>query len=661
MNIEAIFSDCTADYRCPAEPAKNEEVEIRLRTAKDDVEKVWLLMAVGELEMKKTVTESIFDYYSIKIKIKEPDFRYGFRIQDKIQSVYYNRRGVSQVRDTSSMFAIHPGLKQPDWAKGAVMYQIFVDRFCDGDPSNNVRTGEYTYLNRTVQAAESWDSLPESFDVHRFYGGDLQGVLDKLDYLQDLGVEVLYLNPIFVSPSNHKYDTQDYDAVDPHYALIRKDGSYKTRVTDQENLDASNAFFARFMEEVHRRGMRVITDGVLNHCGSFHKWMNREKIYTEEMGYPEGAYESEKSPYHDYFRFMTRQWPDNKSYESWWGNETLPKLNYEGSEKLWKRVMEIGKKWVSPPYNVDGWRLDVAADLAHSPEVNHRFWREFRQNIREANPDALVLAEHYSDPYPWIQNKEWDTVMNYDAFMEPVTWFLTGMEKHSDSFRGDLLGNATAFWRSMEQNRPRLGSGELIAMNELSNHDHSRFLTRTSRKVGRLGNRTSEEASQGVRIENMYQAVVIQMTWPGAPTIYYGDEAGVCGWTDPDNRRTYPWGRENTGLIDFHRTVITIHRRHQALRRGSLHKLYGNDSVIAFARTLGEEVLVTVVNASNGRKTVKLPVWKTGARGNGQFVNLIKTSPMGYDQIDDRFAVSEGFLTIDMVGQSSIVLKEIKD
>ncbi len=661
MNIDAIFSDNTEDYRSPVEPNRGDEVEIRLRVARDDAREVWLVTEDDQIPMEKAYSKNIFDYYTVKITIKNTIFRYGFRIQDDHQSVYYDRQGISGGREMASMFSINPDVKTPAWAKGAVMYQIFVDRFYDGNPDNNVRTGEYTYLKRQVEGVKDWDSLPEPFDVHRFYGGDLQGVLDKLDYLQNLGVEVLYLNPIFVSPSNHKYDSQDYDAVDPHYAVIRKDGDYVTRVTTSENLKASNEFFAHFMEEVHRRGMRVIIDGVMNHCGSFHKWMNREKLYTEERGYPKGAYESKDSPYHDYFHFTKNSWPDNPSYEEWWGNETLPKLNYEGSSLLWERIIELGRRWVSPPYCVDGWRLDVAADLGHSPEVNHRFWKEFRENVHQANPEAIVLAEHYSDPYPWIQNGEWDTVMNYAAFMDPVTWYLTGMEKHSDFFRGDLLGNASAFWTAMNHNFPRLGNGKLIAMNELSNHDHSRFLTRTNRIPGRLGNRSSEEASQGIRMSNMYQAVVMQMTWPGAPTIYYGDEAGVCGWTDPDDRRTYPWGKENTGLIDFHRTLIGIHKSHPALRLGSLHKLYGEGSVIAYARTLGDEVLVTIVNAGTHRKVVRIPVWITGAGMNSVFVNQVKTSPVGYDQIPDRFTVSDGILTIEMEGESSIILEEIPE
>lgn len=187
-------------------------------------------------------------------------------------------------------------------------------------------------------------------------------------------------------------------------------------MTAKENLEASNQFFADFIAEAHARGIRVILDGVFNHCGSFNKWLNREKIYRPDKGYAPGAYEAADSPYHDYFHFYDEnQWPDNGTYEGWWGHDTLPKLNYEGSEDLYRYILEIGKKWVSPPYNADGWRLDVAADLGHSPEFNHRFWRDFRKAVKSANPDAIILAEHYGDASSWLQGDAWVTVMNYDA------------------------------------------------------------------------------------------------------------------------------------------------------------------------------------------------------------------------------------------------------
>ena len=657
MNYEAIFCDETEEYRIPAEPEAGSSVTLRMRTAKDDVNQVWLATYGGEQELTKAYSEGDFDYYETQLQIGEEPVCYWFCISGDQEFIEYNRLGVSSDKNEAVLFHIVPGRRIPAWAKGAVMYQIYVDRFRDGDPSNNVRDGEYRYLNRDVEAAQ-WDSMPETMDVHRFYGGDLQGVREKLDYLQELGVEVLYLNPIFVSPSNHKYDGQDYDAVDPHLTVIVKDGDYRTRVTDPANLEASNAYFASFMKEVHRRGMRVIIDGVLNHCGSSHKWMNRERLYRREEGYAPGAYESGDSPYHEYFRFSHPHWPDNGSYEGWWGHETLPKLNYEGSEELWQDVLRIGRKWVSEPYCVDGWRLDVAADLGHSLETNHAFWKQFRDVVREANPEAIVLAEHYGDPYPWLHNGEWDTVMNYGAFMEPVTWYLTGMEKHSDEHRGDLLGNGDVFWAAMAGNMPHLGGGLHIAMNQLSNHDHSRFLTRTNRRVGRLGNATSEEAAEGVRYAAMYQAVVMQMTWPGAPTLYYGDEAGLFGWTDPDNRRTYPWGGENQELIAFHKAAIAIHKEHPALRTGSLHRLLCDGPAIAYGRSKGQDRIVVAVNAGHEPRQVRIPAWLTGAARDGRFVSLLKTSAEGYGQEPEEFASADGILTFTMREESSVILQE---
>lgn len=421
----------------------------------------------------------------------------------------------------------------------------FCRSFHRGSHANDVESYEYVYLGRPVHRVEEWGENPASMDVGRFYGGDLQGVWDKLDYLQDLGVEVIYFNPLFVSPSNHKYDTQDYDHIDPHFGVIVKDGGelveesatdnekasrYRIRSASHENLEASDAFFARFMEEIHKRGMRVIIDGVFNHCGSFNKWLDREKIYAKQGEYEPGAYVSGDSPYRSFFGFSQEDaWPDNGYYDGWWGHDTLPKLNYEQSPKLYQYILDIACKWVSAPYFVDGWRLDVAADLGHSSEFNHQFWREFRRRVKEANPNAIIMAEHYGDPSSWLKGDQWDTVMNYDAFMEPVSWFLTGLEKHSDEYNDVLYGNGESFFHSMFYHMSRMQTSSLmVAMNQLSNHDHSRFLTRTNHMVGRIASKGSEAAGKDVNYGIMREAIMIQMTWPGAPTLYYGDEAGFA-------------------------------------------------------------------------------------------------------------------------------------
>ena len=601
FNRRALFSDTTKEYVTPAEPSRYDLVTIRFRTAKNNVDRVFLVCQGEKHLMSKVESREKFDFYACKLQLNNEKISYYFEIQSGHLTGYFDVRGLVQEVNEYYGFVIIPGFKTPDWAKGAVMYQIYVDRFCNGDPTNDVQTGEYCYINEQVNRVEDWNRYPATMDVREFYGGDLQGVLDKMDYLQDLGVEVIYFNPLFVSPSNHKYDIQDYDYIDPHFGKIvdergellsegqkenREAGKYINRVTNRANLEASNQLFAKVVEEAHRRGMHVILDGVFNHCGSFNKWMDRERIYENAEGYEKGAYVSADSPYRSYFDFHDdNKWPYNESYDGWWGHNTLPKLNYENSKQLMDYVLYIAKKWVSPPYNADGWRLDVAADLGHSQDFNHHFWQEFRRAVKEANPNAIILAEHYGNTRDWLQGDEWDTVMNYDAFMEPVTWFLTGMEKHSDDFREDLLGNAESFWGAMKHHTASFAMPSWqVAMNELSNHDHSRFLTRTNHKVGRTNTLGPEAAEQDINKAVFREAVVMQMTWTGAPTIYYGDEAGVCGFTDPDNRRTYPWGREDKELIAFHKDIIRLRRENDELRTGSLKYVDSDYNFLAYAR-----------------------------------------------------------------------------
>ena len=582
----ALFSDCTGDYVIPPEPNVYGMATIKFRTKKDNVDRVYFVCENEKHLMFKRESDDLFDYYAHTVQLENREISYYFEVQAGKITCYFNFQGAQKHIDRHYDFRLIPGYKTPEWAKGAVMYQIYVDRFYNGDPSNDVLTDEYHYIGDHTVKVEDWSKYPAAMGVREFYGGDLQGVLDKMDYLQDLGIDVIYFNPLFVSPSNHKYDIQDYDYIDPHIGKIVADEGellrhgqenrhatrYINRVTNKINLEASNELFAQVVAEAHRRGMKVILDGVFNHCGSFNKWMDRERIYENQEGYEKGAYVDRESPYHKYFAFHNEgAWPYNGTYDGWWGHDTLPKLNYEASRDLFEYVLHIARKWVSPPYNADGWRLDVAADLGHSPEYNHYFWKEFYKAVKQANPNAVVLAEHYGNPVDWLHGDEWDSVMNYDAFMEPVTWFLTGMQKHSDDYREDLRGNADSFWGAMMHHGANFTTPSLqVAMNELSNHDHSRFLTRTNRKVGRTSTLGPEAANLGVNKAILREAVVIQMTWPGAPTIYYGDEAGVCGFTDPDNRRTYPWGHEDRELIDFHKAIIRIHKEHKEFLTGSL-------------------------------------------------------------------------------------------
>ncbi len=675
IDRDALFADETAGFRYPEDVEAGDEVIFRFRAENDDELEVYLMGSLLHRRMEKYATEGRFNYYETRVTVGAERFFYCFEIRRGPEIVIYNRlgAGVNQRFNPRHAFSVLPGYHVPDWAKGAVMYQIFVDRFRNGDPENDVLTGEYAYLGRPVEHVADWESPVEDPDVHRFYGGDLKGVLEKLDYLKHLGVDVLYLNPIFVSPSNHKYDTQDYDHVDPHLAGFPFDGGellpegslrnsestrYVNRVTDPRNLKYANAFFAYLVEEVHKRGMKIVLDGVFNHCGSFNKWMDREEIYGDALNYPPGAYEDEHSPYHDYFYFEEGStWPKNDRYLGWWDYPTLPKLRYEKSKELYETILRIGRKWVSEPYNVDGWRLDVAADLGNRKSVNHAFWKDFRKAVRAENPEALLIAEHYGDPSSWLHGDEWDTVMNYDAFMDPVTYFLTGMEKHSDDYDKYLHGNGTAFLRTIMEKMACLpGKALYSAMNELSNHDHSRFLTRTNRTVGRLLTRGSAAAAEGISYATFREGVVMQFTLPGAPTIYYADEAGQVGWTDPDNRRTYPWGHEIPDIITFHRDVIALHKRYSCLRTGSFKPLSGEFGYVSYGRFDSNNAALILINHSDHDRTVSEPVWTLGMPDSGQARRILQTFDGSYNVGVLPVPIQDGLITLRVPAWSATVL-----
>ena len=215
INRMALFSDETESFRTPYEPVKGDTVTITLRTLADDVNRAYVVINGLKKEMTKSRSEGVFDYYTVSIVCSNDPVSYYFVVYDDDDKVCYNKIGWAENNQAEYNFSFIPGFKVPDWAKGAVIYQIFVDRFCNGDTSNDVEDNEYYYIQQHSHKVPYWGQYPSGFDVANFYGGDLQGVMNKLDYLQDLGVDAIYFNPIFVSPSNHKYDTQDYDHIDP--------------------------------------------------------------------------------------------------------------------------------------------------------------------------------------------------------------------------------------------------------------------------------------------------------------------------------------------------------------------------------------------------------------------------------------------------------------
>ncbi|MBQ9513825.1 MAG: glycoside hydrolase family 13 protein [Clostridia bacterium] len=669
--LSYIYSDEGENYRTPLFPKTDEKVKIRLRTGKEtDFATLFIEGANCGVPMEREKEDKLFRYFTAELFCGEENIRYFFIINQSDKVVIYDKSGAhtfNGTKNAENFFLIIPSFSVPSWAIGCVEYQIFTDRFYNGDKTNDVKTNEYYYIDGHSEKVEDWFASVNYHDIRRFYGGDLQGVYQKLDYIASLGVKAIYLNPVFVSPSSHKYDVQDYNHIDPHLAIIEDDcerymqdwekhngfaPKYIKRVLSETNLNKSDEYFAFLCREIHKRGMKIILDGVFNHCGSFNKWLDREGVYLNKEGYSKGAFSFPDSEYREYFAFDSDS-PDSE-YEGWWGHKTLPKLNYENSRKLCEEIFAVAEKWVKPPYSIDGWRLDVGADLGHSEDFNHAFWKEFRTRVKAVNKDVIIIAEHYGDPSAWLNGKEWDTVMNYDAFMEPLSYFLTGMEKHSNEYRADLYNDGKEFFKMLKNASAHLPYQSLsTAMNELSNHDHSRFLTRTNRTAGKLKDMGSEGAERNIDKRVYKEAVVFQMTYLGAPTIYYGDEAGQVGFTDPDNRRTYPWGREDTNLIAFHKSIASFRKEHSALSCGSFLPIYAEGGTVSYARFNEKESIIVVINNEDYKVAKSLFVRQANVSDGKKKATVFDA--IGNISIEE-FEVKNGELSINVDEKSAKII-----
>jgi len=422
--------------------------------------------------------------------------------------------------DASSPFAA------PDWVTDAIFYQVFPDRFCNGDPSND------------PPGVEPWGNPPSR---ENFFGGDLQGVLRKLDHLQDLGVNALYLNPIFRAHTNHKYDTCDYLEVDPAFG--------------------SNDLLRELAREVHRRDMRIILDGVFNHCG--------DGFWAFEDVKAKGP----ASRYADWF--IVRSYPitaNPLSYCTCGGASYLPKLNL-GHHETREYVLKVATHWLEET-EIDGWRLDCASRIPLD------FWREFRAAVKAVNPQAYLVGEIWRDATPWIRGDTFDGTTNY-RLRELISGYCAA----------DIL-DAEDFAFEVDSLRDGHGDAAPFMLNLLGNHDTSRILTAFKGEVDRV-----------------LIAVAFLMTTVGAPLIYYGDEVGLCGETDPDCRRTMKWDQTSWDhrIYEVYRELIGLRREHTALRRGHFESLMTFDRVYAYRRVDESDEIVVVLNPGSAVKDLRVP------------------------------------------------------
>ncbi len=443
-------------------------------------------------------------------------------------------------------------IQPPDWVKDAIFYQIFLDRFYNGDPTNDPKN------------VAEWTDKPTR---DNFFGGDLEGIIEKLDYLEDLGINALYLNPIFKAPSNHKYDTEDYFQIDPQFG----------------NKDT----LKKLVRELHKRGMRIILDGVFNHCG--------EKFFAFQDVLRNGK----DSKYKDWF--VVEDFPLTKkpepNYRCWGGIAHMPEFNTDNPETR-KYLLNVVRYWIEEA-DIDGWRLDTAEYLEPT------FVKDIRKTAKKAKKDAYVVGEVMGISSSWFKGDCLDAVMNYKLW-ENLVKFFAESKCNAKEFDGTL--------RFLRGSYPK--SVNYAMFNLISSHDKPRFLTLCYGDV-----------------RKMKLAVVFLMTYVGAPVIYYGDEIGMEGLGDPDCRRPFIWDedRQDRALLKFYRQMIKLRRENPVLKRGNFYPLYTYDNVYCYARNSAENMIVVVLNNSNKDEVVRLNIDKLRSR-KGNIKDLVDGNSFAIDR-----------------------------
>ncbi len=493
----------------------------------------------------------------------------------------------------------------PDWVQDAVFYQIFPDRFAKSErnPAGNL-------------PFEPWDSPPTP---HGFKGGDLYGVAEKLDYLKDLGITALYLNPIFASASNHRYHAFDYYSVDP--------------------LLGGNEAFRFLLDEAHRKNIRIVLDGVFNHASrgfwQFH--------HVLECG--------DGSPYRDWFHFDPERLTGKKhwgaypgpselralqhgensltaiGYGAWWNLPALPKFN-TNSPGAREFLLQVAEHWIK--FGIDGWRLDVATEID-----DDAFWQEFRDRIRAINPEAYIVAEIWHEAQRWLKGDQFDAQMNYEVTKPAIAFFSNGnldlkvLHQQSNYHGIHHSIDAHEFANRIDHNLGLYKSDITYAqLNLLDSHDTPRYLS----CVG------GDKAS-------LKLAWLFMFTYPGAPCIYYGDEIGIDGQHDPDCRKSFPWDESNwdKDLLGYVKKAVTLRSKNTALRRGDFKRLWSADGVYAFSRSLEGETFVVALNVSDSSQAIHV----THEAGHHPIVVFGKASDMSVD----------GRLKFTVPPRSGVVLK----
>lgn len=636
IDTSELFSDQGSMYDSQTEPTADQSVTVTLRTGHGNVTSANVeYYDAGDgayhyvpMSVSSTDPTGKFDYWQGTVPASGSDKHYRFQAISGNETVWYNADGASMTQPTAGDFLIVPGFTTPAWMKDGVMYQIFVDRFFDGNPANDVTSGEYTYEGCATEQ-HAWGTsvyaTVSGCNAEVFYGGDLAGIDDKLSYIKDtLGANILYLTPIFESPTNHKYDTADYYTVDPAFGTA----------SDLERL----------IQDVHSstNGPEgyLILDGVFNHTGDTNCWFGKATYGTFTCS-GQGAYQSQSSPYYSWYTFQ--DWPG--SYSSFLDEvPSMPKLDYGASgsavrQQIYGSAGSVVQTWLRAPYGIDGWRLDSAQYIdaggnEGSDATNHQIMQELRTAVKSVNPDAEILGEYWGDASAWLDDgSEWDSAMNYNGFTEPLSEWLCGIDESGNP--GSLDPSQFDAW--LQGTRADLPVNVQETMtNELSTHDTIRFATRC-----------------GGVLAKTELAEIFQFTYVGTPTIYYGDEYGMQGEKDPDSRRPFDWSQATTAnaAVALTQKLIAIRHQYAALRTGSFMTLLTDDTndVYAFGRFDANNRIAVVLNAGSAAQSVTVPAWQLSMPDGSTVTDLLT---------GNTYTVSGGNVTVNVPADDGVILEQ---
>lgn len=613
--LKSIHHDGSSRYVYPHAPHLGEVVNVRLRASMDaPIHQVLLRTCPdGEqlfisMQPENSPPGGNCLWWHASMHVTMPVTSYRFLIISDEATWWYNGSGVHSFNPTDAEdFRLLADYQAPEWLRDAVYYQIFPDRFADGDPTNNVRDGEYEYAGYSARARH-WGETPTSGGraaMVEFYGGDLPGIISHLDYIAELGANALYLNPVFAAYSNHRYDVTDYFSVDPHLGG-----------------DASLVDLRRSLDE---RGIHYILDIVPNHCGILHPWF-------------QAAQADPASPTAEYFTFHKH--PDE--YETWLGVRTLVKLNYRSAalrEIIYAGSNSVFRHWLRPPYSADGWRIDVANMLARqgADQMGLEVGRGIRKAVKEENPQAYLMGENVFDATHQLQGDCWDGVMNYSGFTIPLVGWLWGTYIYVPGQAQVIMPGSrwsteamVKSWMAFRASIPWVIACQQF--NLTGSHDIPRLLAVLS------GNRNL------IRL-----ASTLLFTYPGVPCVYYGEEVGLGADSGMNPRQCMNWEPStwDLDLQDWYKTLIRLRRSSQALREGGFQVLSMESDSFIFQRDTADEIVLVAAHRGEQQLQARLLPIKHAAIPDGlEFEELFT---------HQRISATNGFIPLPAMTQGAQV------